>query len=49
VEALRTALLELHGRWKRGELRVELSDAARERVDRRARVAELAALVRSLA
>ena len=49
VEALRAALVELHGRWKRGELRVELGDEARERVDRRARVAELAALVHELA
>jgi glycosyltransferase involved in cell wall biosynthesis len=49
VDALRAALAELHGRWKRGELRVELSDEARERVDRRARVAELAMLVRQLA
>jgi glycosyltransferase involved in cell wall biosynthesis len=49
VDALRAALVELHARWKRGELRVELSDEARDRVDRRARVAELASLVRSLA
>ena len=49
VDALRAALVELHARWKRGELQVELSDEARERVDRRARVAELASLVRSLA
>jgi glycosyltransferase involved in cell wall biosynthesis len=49
VDALRSALVELHARWKRGELRVELSDEARRRVDRRARVEELAALVHSLA
>ena len=49
VESLRSALLELHGRWKRGELRVELDGEARQRVDRRARVAELAALVHELA
>ncbi len=49
VEALRAALLELHGRWKRGELQVELSPEARERVSRRARVAELAELVRDIA
>ena len=49
VAALRAALVELHDRWQRGELRVELDAAARERVDRRARVAELAALVHELA
>ena len=49
VESLRSALLELHGRWKRGELRVELDGEARQRVDRRARVADLAALVHELA
>jgi glycosyltransferase involved in cell wall biosynthesis len=49
VDALRAALIELHDRWKRGELRVELDDEARRRVDRRARVAELATLVRELA
>jgi glycosyltransferase involved in cell wall biosynthesis len=49
VDALQAALLELHGRWKRGELEVELTPGARERVSRRARVAELAELVRDLA
>jgi glycosyltransferase involved in cell wall biosynthesis len=49
VDSLRSALVELHARWKRGELEVELSDEARRRVDRRARVEELAALVHSLA
>jgi glycosyltransferase involved in cell wall biosynthesis len=49
VHALRAALVGLHDRWQRGELRVELSAAARERVDRRAPVAELATLVRELA
>ena len=49
VDALRTALVGLHARWKRGELRVELSAEARERVDRLARVRELAALVHELA
>jgi hypothetical protein len=49
VEALRTALLELHGRRQRGELEVELSPEARDRVSRRARVAELAQLVRDVA
>ena len=43
VEALRAALVELHARWKRGELAVELAPDVRERVSRRARVAELAA------
>jgi glycosyltransferase involved in cell wall biosynthesis len=49
ADALRLALVELHERWKRGELYVELAADARQRVDRRARVAELAALVRELA
>jgi glycosyltransferase involved in cell wall biosynthesis len=49
VDALRAALLDLHGRWQRGELKVELSPDARERVSRRARVAELAQLVRDIA
>ena len=49
VGALRAALAELHDRWKRGDLRVELAPEARERVDRRARVAELAQLVRTVA
>jgi glycosyltransferase involved in cell wall biosynthesis len=49
VDALQAALLELHGRWKRGELEVELTPEARERVSRRARVAELAELVRDVA
>ena len=49
VDALQAALLELHGRWKRGELEVELTPEARERVSRRARVAELAGLVRDVA
>jgi glycosyltransferase involved in cell wall biosynthesis len=49
VDALRAALLELHGRWQRGELDVVLAPAARDRVSRRARVAELAELVRDIA
>jgi glycosyltransferase involved in cell wall biosynthesis len=49
VDALRAALAELHGRWQRGELGVTLSPETRERVSRRARVAELAELVREVA
>jgi glycosyltransferase involved in cell wall biosynthesis len=49
VDALRAALLELHGRWMRGALDVELSDEARDRVSRRARVGELAQLIRDIA
>jgi glycosyltransferase involved in cell wall biosynthesis len=48
VDALRAALVELHARWKRGELSVELAPDVRERLSRRARVAELAALVQEL-
>jgi glycosyltransferase involved in cell wall biosynthesis len=48
VDALRAALVELHGRWKRGELSVELAPDVRERLSRRARVAELAELVQEL-
>jgi glycosyltransferase involved in cell wall biosynthesis len=48
-DALRVALLDLHGRWQRGELEVDLAPDARERVSRRARVAELAELVRDVA
>jgi glycosyltransferase involved in cell wall biosynthesis len=49
VDALRAALGELHERWQRGDLDVELAPEARERVSRRARVAELAQLVRDVA
>ena len=49
VEALCAALVELHARWKRGELSVELAPDVRERLSRRARVAELAELVQELA
>ena len=49
VDALRAALGELHSRWKRGDLDVNLAPEARERVSRRARVAELAQLVHDLA
>ena len=45
VDALRAALLELHARWKRGALEVQLTPEARQRVDRRARVQELADLL----
>jgi glycosyltransferase involved in cell wall biosynthesis len=49
VDSLRAALVELHARWKRGELGVELAPDVRERLSRRARVAELAELVQELA
>jgi glycosyltransferase involved in cell wall biosynthesis len=49
VEALRAALVELHSQWKRGELGVSLAPDVRERLSRRARVAELAELVRDVA
>ena len=48
VDALRAALVELYGRWKRDELSVELAPDVRERLSRRARVAELAELVQEL-
>jgi glycosyltransferase involved in cell wall biosynthesis len=48
VDALRAALVELHARWKRGELSVELAPDVRERLSRRARVAELAELLQEL-
>jgi glycosyltransferase involved in cell wall biosynthesis len=49
VDALRSALADLHARWKRGELDVTLAPDARNRLSRRARVAELAQLVRDVA
>jgi glycosyltransferase involved in cell wall biosynthesis len=49
VDALRGALVELHARRKRGELAVTLAPEVRDRLSRRARVAELAALVREVA
>ena len=49
ADALGSALAELHARWKRGELDVTLAPDARERLSRRARVAELAQLVRDVA
>jgi glycosyltransferase involved in cell wall biosynthesis len=49
VEALRAAIVELHARWRRGELVVTLAPDVRDRLSRRARVAELAELVRDVA
>jgi glycosyltransferase involved in cell wall biosynthesis len=49
VEALRSALVELHGRWRRGELAVNLSAEQRARVDRRAKVEQLAELLHEVA
>ena len=50
VEALRAALVELHGRWKRGELGwTLLPPDVRDRLSRRARVAELAEVIREVA
>lgn len=49
VEALRAALVELEGRFRDGGLPdVELPEAARERLSRRARAEETAELLRSL-
>jgi len=48
VEALRAALVELHGRWRRGELDVNLSPEQRARVDRRGKVEQLAGLLREV-
>jgi glycosyltransferase involved in cell wall biosynthesis len=48
VDGLRAALVDLHGRWQDGTLApVELSGAQRDRIDRTARVRELAELMRS--
>jgi len=50
VEALRAALVELHGRWRAGTLDgTALSDEDRERLGRGARVEELADVLRALA
>jgi glycosyltransferase involved in cell wall biosynthesis len=50
VAGIRAALSELHGRFVNGGLpAVELSDEARERLSRRARVEETAALLREIA
>jgi glycosyltransferase involved in cell wall biosynthesis len=50
VDGIRTALEALHGRFLDGGLEsVELSNALRDRLSRRARVEETAALLRSIA
>jgi glycosyltransferase involved in cell wall biosynthesis len=50
VPAIRDALVDLHGRWQRGELGwTLLPPDVRDRISRRARVAELADLVREVA
>lgn len=50
VEGIRAALEELHGRFRDGGLApVELSEQDRERLSRRARVEELAELLREIA
>jgi glycosyltransferase involved in cell wall biosynthesis len=50
VEALGAALVDLHGRWKNGELGwTLLPPDVRDRLSRRARVAELAELIREVA
>jgi glycosyltransferase involved in cell wall biosynthesis len=50
VDALREALVELHGRWKAGKLEgTPLSEEWRDRLSRATRVEELAELLRSLA
>jgi glycosyltransferase involved in cell wall biosynthesis len=49
VDALREALLELHGRWQAGSLDgTPLSDEWRERLSRGGRIEELADLLRSV-
>ena len=48
--AIRDAIVELHGRWRRGELGwTMLPPDVRDRISRRARVGELAALLREVA
>jgi glycosyltransferase involved in cell wall biosynthesis len=49
VGALRAALVELHTRWTRGDLDVSFPPEVRDRLSRRARVAELAQLMRDIA
>jgi glycosyltransferase involved in cell wall biosynthesis len=50
VDAIRSALVDLHGRWQRGELDgPPLTQEWRDRLSRSARVEELADLLRSLA
>jgi hypothetical protein len=48
ADAIRAALVELHRRWRGGNLDVELTPELRERVSRRTRVAELAQLLRDV-
>jgi glycosyltransferase involved in cell wall biosynthesis len=49
VPAIRDALLELHGRWKRDELGwTLLPPDVRDRISRRTRVEELADLLREI-
>jgi glycosyltransferase involved in cell wall biosynthesis len=49
VDGLRAALLDLHGRWRDGSLAAPaLTSAQRDRIDRSARVRELAELMRSV-
>jgi hypothetical protein len=49
VDAIGAALVELHGRWARGELGwTLLPPDVRDRISRRARVEELAQLVREV-
>jgi glycosyltransferase involved in cell wall biosynthesis len=49
VDAIHQALLELHGRWQRGDLdAAPLTDEWRDRLSRAARVEELADLLKSL-
>ena len=46
--AIRAALEELHGRWRDGALPdVELTDEWRDRLSRRTRVEEMAAVLRA--
>jgi len=49
VPAIRDAIVDLHGRWRRGELGwTLLPPDVRDRISRHARVAELAELVRDV-
>ncbi|MHB8642315.1 MAG: glycosyltransferase family 4 protein [Gaiellaceae bacterium] len=49
VDGLRAALVDLHGRWRRGELGwTLLAPDVRDRLSRRTRVAELAKLLREV-
>jgi hypothetical protein len=50
IPAIRNALVDLHGRWQRGELGwTLLPPDVRDRLSRRARVEELAKLIASVA